>query len=58
MIKKVIAFLENLDSDELDRLKPVHLRRFSELSFHWHKLAETRLKARSQETACFRGRSE
>jgi hypothetical protein len=44
MIEKVIAFLDNLDSTELDRLPPAHLRRFEALCHHWHQLAQMRLQ--------------
>jgi hypothetical protein len=45
VINKVIAFLDSLDSAELDRLPPAHLRRFEALCHHWHQLAQMRLKA-------------
>jgi hypothetical protein len=42
MIEKLLALLDTLNSAELDKLPPAHLRRFSELCRHWHKLAERR----------------
>jgi hypothetical protein len=45
MIEKAMAFLDNLDSAELDKLPPAHLRRFEALCHHWHQLAQMRLKA-------------
>ena len=44
MIEKAIAFLDNLTLEELDKLPPARQRKFSELCFHWHQLAERRLK--------------
>lgn len=44
MADRIIAFLDGLNSEELERLPPARLRRFSELCFHWHQLAERRLK--------------
>jgi hypothetical protein len=42
LVEKVIAFLDNLNSEELDRLSPARRQKFSELCHHWHKLAERR----------------
>jgi hypothetical protein len=44
MIEKAIAFLDNLTLEELDRLPPARRQKFSELCYHWHKLAEARPK--------------
>jgi hypothetical protein len=44
MIEKTIAFLDNLNSEELDKLPPAHLRRFAALCHHWWQLAEHRQK--------------
>jgi hypothetical protein len=44
MIEKAIAFLDNLTLEELDRLPPARRQKFSELCYHWHKLAERRLE--------------
>jgi hypothetical protein len=40
---KVIAFLDGLSLEELERLPPARLRLFSELCWHWHQLSERRL---------------
>jgi hypothetical protein len=42
MIEKVIAFLDSLDSAELDRLAPAHRQKFAALCHHWWQLAEHR----------------
>jgi hypothetical protein len=42
MIEKVIAFLDSLDSAELERLAPVHRQKFAALCHHWWQLAEHR----------------
>jgi hypothetical protein len=42
MIDKITALLDGLDSMELDRLPPARRQKFSELCYHWHKLAERR----------------
>lgn len=42
MIEKAIAFLDTLTSEELERLPPARLQRFSQLCQHWHRQAETR----------------
>jgi hypothetical protein len=44
MIEKVIAFLDSLDSAELDRLAPAHRQKFAALCHHWWQLAEHRQK--------------
>jgi hypothetical protein len=44
MVDKIVALLDGLDSTELDRLPPARRRKFSELCYHWHQLAEMRLK--------------
>jgi hypothetical protein len=44
LIDKVVALLDNLNSEELDKLPPARRRKFSELCYHWHRLAEVRLK--------------
>jgi hypothetical protein len=48
MIEKVIAFLDSLDSAELDRLPPAHRQKFAALCHHWWQLAE---HCREQSTA-------
>ena len=45
---RIIAFLDGLNSEELDRMPPARLRQFSELCRHWHQLAELRLEKQSQ----------
>jgi hypothetical protein len=44
MIEKVIALLNTLDSTELDKLPPAHLRKFGALCHHWWQIAEMRQK--------------
>jgi hypothetical protein len=51
MIEKVIAFLDNLSSEDLDRLSPARRQKFSELCHHWHQLAERRRADRIVEEA-------
>jgi hypothetical protein len=42
VIDKIVALLDNLNSEELDQMPPARRRKFSELCWHWHKLAERR----------------
>jgi hypothetical protein len=47
-IDQVTALLDSAVSlDDLDRLTPAQLHRFSELCWHWHSLASARVKARA-----------
>jgi hypothetical protein len=40
IIDKITALLDGLNSEELERLPPARRQKFSELFYHWHKLAE------------------
>jgi hypothetical protein len=42
IVDKITALLDGLNSEELDRLPPARRRKFSELCYHWHQLAERR----------------
>jgi hypothetical protein len=44
MIEKTIAFLDTLTLKELEKLPPARMRKFSELCYHWHRMAEHRLE--------------
>jgi hypothetical protein len=49
MIEKVMAFLDNLNSEELDRLPPARRRKFAALCHHWWQLAERRQEPQQQQ---------
>jgi hypothetical protein len=51
IVDKITALLDGLSSEELDRLPPARLRQFSELCWHWHSLAERRLRPKEPKPA-------
>ena len=38
---RIIAFLDGLSSEELQKLPPARLRQFSDMLYQWHVRAET-----------------